>query len=225
MFVQAGGAEGGSWQGKARGRDTVTFCQDFFSSCCGLSRLQDRSRPVSMTAEANQGFNPPQGQAPGAPVAPGTQDERQASRTSGDNAETSSRVNIHHTGAWSTPPLPSAYQRVALVRGMATGVLTAAVFRAVTVILKRQPPRETWKWHAFFGICGAAGGWYWTLWEQRVHDRGLARLRRNSVTGMAFMDLGSLAPPMPHDSYTEAGEIAAAQLLEEEARRRRRRHL
>lgn len=48
-----------------------------------------------------------------------------------------------------------------------------------------------------------------------------------SVEGALFVtqDLGSLAPAMPHDSYTEAGEIAAAQLLEQEALRREGRHL
>lgn len=91
-----------------------------------------------MTAEANQGFNPSKGQAPGVLVAPGTQDERQTSQTNDGNAETPSVVNIHHNAAWSTPPLPGATQRVALVRGIATGVLAAAVFRAVIVILKRR---------------------------------------------------------------------------------------
>lgn len=34
-------------------------------------------------------------------------------------------------------------------------------------------------------------------------------------------DLGSLAPVMPRDSYTEEGEKAASELLEQEAPRRR----
>lgn len=111
-------------------------------------------------------------------------------------------------------------QKVALVRSAGTGCLAAVLSSALFVLWKRQPPSCGWGWHAAAGGGGAAFGWWYSRWKQRVQEQGLARLRKVAGSGTAFMALDSLAPPLPPDAFTEAGERAADELLKQNRSRR-----
>ncbi|KFG59589.1 putative transmembrane protein [Toxoplasma gondii RUB] len=104
---------------------------------------------------------------------------------------------------------------VAFVRAATSGCLSAVFSTALFVLRKRQPPSFGWRWHAAAGCGGAAFGWWYSRWKQRVQEQGLARLRKVSGTGTAFMALDSLAPPLPPDVFTEAGERAAEKLMKQ----------